>query len=348
MRVLSLVLSAILALGSGPALACSVFTTAVSKDRYVAKNFDWSTHEGFLVVNGRGMQRSALYQGGPTWQAKYGSMSLTVLGPGLPVSGMNERGLVVESLVNYDAQVGGGDGALVSLEWAQYVLDQFETAAEVKKSLETVQPRQMAVPLHFFVCDKSGDCLVVEPDGKRVDVIAEENLKTKVLANAPWSKDYKGAREYSDSMMERLFTMSYRSHARFGKIYAELAEEGKWTRTRLLDTLEDAKISSLNRWQILWNQSDLRFSYRIRTGDVDGQFRKVDFAKVDFSCESSVRVMPLATDTMKWRSYKKSDQKIVASRLRAMMGVRKVTMSTDFASMVGRHTGTGQCQNLAQ
>src|SRR4051812_27161648 len=117
-----------------PARACTAFSVPTADGRLLAKSFDWSTGQGWIVLTERGRERSALVPGsaaplaGP---ARFSSLSLTTVGPGFPISGMNEAGLAIEALVDLDATatLTPEPGRLISLEMVQRGLDQLATVA---------------------------------------------------------------------------------------------------------------------------------------------------------------------------------------------------------------------------
>jgi penicillin V acylase-like amidase (Ntn superfamily) len=72
----------------------------------VGKNYDWKVEEGLIIVNKRGVSKTAFIStadntglGIPAaWTSKYGSITFTQYGSELSPGGMNEAGLVVESM----------------------------------------------------------------------------------------------------------------------------------------------------------------------------------------------------------------------------------------------------------
>ena len=101
-------------------------------------------------------------------------------------------GLVIEALHHTDftdsfEPVTG----LTALEWAQYVLDNFKTIDEVVRFAQSVGFHQFLIPLHFLVCEKSGQCAVIEGQGQKAITITSDALKVTVLANRAWHKDYR-------------------------------------------------------------------------------------------------------------------------------------------------------------
>ena len=53
------------------------------------------------------------------------------------------------------------------LQWIQYQLDNFETTVQVVESLKRLRVSPAYAKVHYFVCDKGGDCAAIDfLDGK--------------------------------------------------------------------------------------------------------------------------------------------------------------------------------------
>jgi choloylglycine hydrolase len=87
-------------------MACTTFQLRHGDQVLVGKNYDWMVEEGLIIVNKRGVSKTAFIStvdntslGTPaTWTSKYGSITFTQYGRELSPGGMNEAGLVVESM----------------------------------------------------------------------------------------------------------------------------------------------------------------------------------------------------------------------------------------------------------
>ena len=140
--------------------------------------------------------------------------------PGLPVSGMNEKGIVVEALLDLSSKVQKNDNDLISLEWSQYILDNFSNLEDILSFTASHGFNQILIPLHFFVCEKSGKCAVFENRPgyeKQVKITTGENLKIPVLANNDWEDDYDISKL---GYFKRFFAtlIPYTSENRFSKL----------------------------------------------------------------------------------------------------------------------------------
>ena len=86
--------------------ACTTFQLNHDGQVLVGKNYDWMVEDGLIIVNKRGVAKTAMQStvdntgmGIPVkWTSKYGSITFTQYGRELGPGGMNEAGLVVESM----------------------------------------------------------------------------------------------------------------------------------------------------------------------------------------------------------------------------------------------------------
>ncbi len=82
------------------ARACTAF---LQEDLLAGKNYDWHLDHGLLIVNKRGIAKRALLlnpaEKAAEWVSKYGSVTFNQYGREMPNGGMNEAGLVVETLM---------------------------------------------------------------------------------------------------------------------------------------------------------------------------------------------------------------------------------------------------------
>jgi choloylglycine hydrolase len=108
--------------------------------------------------------------------------------------GLNEAGLAMSELwlpghsSFPDASEADVKRSLVATEFANWSLGNFATVAELNAALPSIKvlgaetEEHKTIPVHFVFHDPSGDCLVVEFVGGRVDVY---DNPLGVLTNAP-------------------------------------------------------------------------------------------------------------------------------------------------------------------
>ena len=155
------------------AQACTTFCLHKGPRALFGKNYDWSVPDGLLVVNKRGVEKTAPLpppEHPARWVSKHGSVTFNQYGREFPSGGMNEAGLAIEIMWLDETRWPDPDGrpSLGSLEWIQYQLDNFSTVGEVAGHLQDLRVTSQA-KVHYLACDKSGACITVEfLDGKPV------------------------------------------------------------------------------------------------------------------------------------------------------------------------------------
>lgn len=97
------------------------------------------------------------------WISKFGSITFNQYGKEHPMGGMNEVGLVVEVMWLSGSRYPNADSrpALGELPWVQYQLDNFSTVKEVIDSDSSIRISTDSQPLHFLVCDRSGEAATI-------------------------------------------------------------------------------------------------------------------------------------------------------------------------------------------
>lgn len=150
-----------------------------------ARSMDWKSDVGTnLWAFPRGMARDgAAGERSVTWTSTYGS----VIASGYDIcttDGLNEAGLAANVLwlveSDYPAVDPVGDRQLLAISaWAQYVLDNFATVAEVVEALsaepfdvvtDAVPGEERLATMHLSVSDSSADSAIFEYLGGRLTV----------------------------------------------------------------------------------------------------------------------------------------------------------------------------------
>ncbi|HXT50452.1 MAG TPA: hypothetical protein VN811_05385, partial [Thermoanaerobaculia bacterium] len=111
-----------LLIGVAPGLACTTFVLRDGGMVLFGKNYDWSLGDGLLVVNPRGLVRTAIVGPGvraATWTARFGSVTFNQYGVASPSGGINEAGLAIELMWLDEARYPDADQRPVvgNLEW---------------------------------------------------------------------------------------------------------------------------------------------------------------------------------------------------------------------------------------
>ncbi len=146
------------------AKACTTVCFTDAATPVVAYNYDFYAGDGLVLVNPRGLTKTSVVRGNPyTWTARFGSLTFNQFGRDLPMTGINERGLVVSQMWLDEGKYPVVDARpeVNPLEWIQLQLD---TAASVDDVLNTAREVRIrsGPALHFLTADRAGKAAVIE------------------------------------------------------------------------------------------------------------------------------------------------------------------------------------------
>jgi hypothetical protein len=333
------------------ARACTTFSARSAEGPIVGKSFDWSTGDGWIVANERGRHRTKLVPGGAaeiaSWSARFASLSFTTAGPGFPISGMNEAGLAIESLVDgaVTPAIAPDPDRLTGLELVQYALDHFDSAEGFAAFAERSGVAQLAVPLHFFACDGGGACVVVESRSGRVHVTRGVALRPRVLANRPYDAD---ARPPAPSRLAGIFGMdregAYSSARRFAAVAHALTREPPRDADDAFRLLDGVRIPGLTKWQIVWDLRGQSVRFRDRAGG-GTSIARVEAARV--ACEGAPRARPIhaSAGETPFTPWSEGDAAHAERSLRAQLGARSAS-AAQLAAVVAAATQSARCDHV--
>lgn len=212
-KTISLVLICLISFYS---FACSTFLLSKNGKHYFGRNYDWITGNGMVVVNARGVAKSAFMPSDGkaiSWVSGYGSITFNQYGKEFPHGGMNERGLVVELMWLQETQYPEADdrAAMNVLQWIQYQLDNCANINEVIATDKKIRIDPAAgAPLHFLVADASGKAATIEFIDGRMVVHQGDDLKFPVLTNTPYKEALKevnsSKKSFSNNSVQRFAT----------------------------------------------------------------------------------------------------------------------------------------------
>lgn len=165
--------------------ACTTFCLVDSSHIVFGRNFDYYCADGRVMVNRRGLQKTAFWtNSGFRWVSRFGSVTTNQFGHEFPNGGLNEAGLVIEHML-LDDTVYANDArpALTELQWVQYQLDCSASVAEVLASDQQVRIASDSSHIHFLVADRSGRCAVIEFLNGQMVARVDDTLPVAALTN---------------------------------------------------------------------------------------------------------------------------------------------------------------------
>ncbi len=166
---------------------CTVF----SDKEFIAKSHDNFIHSGMIFKNKRKMSKSSLVMPGEkilNWQSKYGSITFSQCGKGMPVGGMNEKGLVVEQATLPGTEYLPKDSRpeISCLEAIQYILDMCETTTEAIQAFKDFRISKNSWILHYYTCDNKGEKTIIEFIGGEIVIYRNNDITEPVITNTSY------------------------------------------------------------------------------------------------------------------------------------------------------------------
>lgn len=297
---LTAILSFVAVVATQDVRACTAF---LQEGLFAGKNYDWNLDQGLLIVNKKGIAKRALLlnplEKAAEWVSQYGSVTFNQYGREMPNGGMNEVGLVVETLMLPSTQNPAPDERPALTAWVQYQLDNCKTVEEVIASDKTVRISQsMPMPIHFFVCDGQGNAAVVEFIEGKLACHTGEQLPHKLITNNTCDDSLaflaqhdgfggtkplrKGSHDSLDRFVvaaDRLKTYRPDSSTRSSIQYA-------------FDTLAAVRQGQATKWSIVYDLKNLEFHYKTARC---AETRIVRLKDLDFAPQTPVRMVSINT-----------------------------------------------------
>ncbi len=316
---------------TAPAAACTAFLLEGPDGPRVGKSYDWHTTEGRVLHNKRGVAKRALTvdpRDTPhAWTSVYSSVTFVQYGRDLPNGGMNDAGLVVEVLWLDEAVAEARDARPVvnELQWIQHQLDTRRTTAEVVQHLGGVRVSPVAAAVHYFVCDVTGDCAVIESLAGGVTVSRGDRAITNDTASAS-----RGA------LARNAGSTGRSSLARYVRTARAVTTPGG--RERAFELLGSVEQSNYTRWQLVYEPKAQRVAFRTTA---TGTLHVIDVASLARQCSSPVLSRDLDTGT-NWSEWRESDNQELVTSSFARLGGRVAALAGAVAAWPGRSVCTAR------
>lgn len=293
---------------------CTTFCFQHNGEWIYGRNYDWMTEHCLVMVNKRGVAKTAATQDNPAqWVSQYGSITFNQYGRELPLGGMNEAGLVIEVMWLEQTEYPHPDArkAVLDLQWVQYQLDNAATVDEVIASDKTVRIAiRNATPLHYLVCDRTGTAATIEFLAGKMVVHTQETLPVTALTNNTYGYCLGLFNVFNDDENSEAFDAADYSLKRFvwaGKGVQNWREK---TRTNPVDyafgILDKVSVDQ-TMWRVVYDVGGGSIYYKTKSNPIQ---RYIEFNEFDFSCTQPVMIIDMAagkdnvTDDFVEYSYK--------------------------------------------
>lgn len=276
------------------ASACTTFNLTSGDVNIFGRNYDWSVGDGAVIVNKRGLAKTAMKAKDETgqpakWKSKYGSITFNQYGREFPQGGINEAGLVVEIMAVPEGEYPAADSRLYvgKAQYRQYLLDSFSTVKEVVESDSVRITATGKGPMtHLLVSDRTGASAVIEfVGGKRV-VYTGDSLPVRALSNTLYTDSLSHWRAKKVPTVD-----TWKSVERF--ILAADATSSfdakavKAPIDHAFGLLKQLVQGDKTKWSIVYDIKNLQVFFHTSSNPKP---RSIDLKKVDFSCNTPVKM----------------------------------------------------------
>lgn len=284
------------------ARACTTFCLQDEDHLVVGRNYDWHLDHGLVIVNKSNIPKRALLLD-PTdrpaqWVSKYGSVTFNQYGREMPCGGMNEAGLVLETMMLVGTRHPDRDNRPAVMAWVQYQLDNHATVQEVIESDQRVRiTPSTPMPLHFLGCDRQGRMAVLEfLEGKLV-CHTGDTLPIKVLTNDTYESSLRYLKEHTGfGGAQEISRGSWESLDRFARAADRVKAYRPGADTSIVryafDTLASVRVGDATKWMIVYDPKNLEIHYQTLRYH---QTRTVRLRDCDFSSRTPVQALSINT-----------------------------------------------------
>jgi choloylglycine hydrolase len=298
------------------AYACTTFVVREGGKQLFGRNYDFGFGDGYIIINKRGVSKAgyesrlAGENGRPAvWISKYGSITFNQYGREFPQGGMNEAGLIVETMALISTRFPQPDSRPYlpnTLLWRQYLLDTCASVRDVIDSDSKVRVSYDAskgVGTHFLILDREGNAAAVEfLDGKMV-VYHDDSLPVPVLTNSTYEESLSFYRDKTFPAVEQ-----WDSIRRFVTAADLVGESDRMKLRSEVDYSFDilgAVTWPQTKWSIVYDNQNLKI-YLTTSGN--SGIRTVELNRFDLSCTSPVKILdinsgPEGDVTQKFQDY---------------------------------------------
>ena len=282
-----------LALVAGDAAACTTVCFTDQSTPVVAYNYDFHGGDGLVLVNPRGLVKTSVVDGKPhAWTVRFGSLTFNQYGRDQPMTGINERGLVVAQMWLDEGKYPAADARpeVNVLEWIQLQLDTAASVADVLESARAIRIRSR-IPLHYLAADRAGHVAVIEFLDGELHARTGAELPVPVLTNSTYADSLAHLKRYRGFGGEDALPGGRRSLDRFVRAAAgrSAAADGDPV-ARAFATLEATRQEGWTRWSVVYELDRLRAHFRTET---HAAIRRVDLAAFDLDCPRPARMLDI-------------------------------------------------------
>lgn len=299
--------------------SCSAFFCD-GKIKYLAKNFDWGSGQGYVIKNKSGQQKFAYGFRGTnqaSWTSKYGSVTFNQIGKEFPYGGINEKGLVVEQLWMSESIYQDNRNQNISeLEWIQFQLDNYATIEEVIQNIDKLSIKPIAT-IHYIIADRNGNSAVIDfVNGKTV--VNKKVGRHQVITNETLSNSEK----YFEINKENIDKTSRRHYDRFCQIKTSLSNieiENPAQAFEILANSAEDQENYKTYWSIVYDLTNLKVYFKSNDNHI---IKEINLGDINFDSTSIIQASNINQDVFKFEPYTFENNKVLFSSAMKMMQLK--------------------------
>lgn len=280
------------------ATACTTFNLRSGDLNIFGKNYDWSVGEGAVIINKRGVAKTATKvkdeTGSPAvWKSKFGSITFNQYGREFPTGGINEAGLVVELMALPGGDYPSPDSRpyIRDRQFRQYLLDCFSTVKEVIESdpLIRISENGKGPVIHLLVSDRTGESAVIEFIGGKRVVYTGGSMPVRALSNTSYAESLLHWRAKEIPPEDKWMSVE-RFMIAADSVNSFDAKAVKAPVDHAFGILKQVAQGNNTRWSIVYDINDLQVFFKT---SLNPKKRFIDLKEVDFSCKTTVKIIDI-------------------------------------------------------
>lgn len=271
----------------------------------MAKNFDYYTGEGVIFINQRNDTKTVacvMPEEPARWVSKYGSITFNIYSKDLPISGMNESGLIIESLWLDDTRYPEPDErmAVPELGWVQFMLDNCATIDEVISFDNQLRIANTSLAkIHFMLLDSGGNSAIVEMIDGKTKVTRGGNLDPEVLENQTFIKSLDYMR--NNPLGTKCYTLPINDKRERFEMVAQMLNDknaGEDPLKYSFNVLQKVTWTTENgeaptQWSVVYNPMAKSIYFKTRQNP---QVKSIHLGDFNFQCSDVLKTVSLHTE----------------------------------------------------
>ncbi|MEN8138797.1 MAG: linear amide C-N hydrolase [Bacteroidota bacterium] len=278
-------------------LACTAFAIKKDKQIYLAKNLDWEISNGIVLVNKKGVYKTAYSKKANklTWVSKYGSVTFNQFGKEFPLGGMNEKGLVIEELNSWgETPKSDNKYELNEFQWTQFCLDNFANTEELLTTIDSIVIVPLFINLHYLISDSKGNIAIIEFYNGKTYIYKDEDIPYPVLSNNHYESSLKYVSNFNGFGGNMEIRPENTSNDRFVKVASviKMKEQMLLDKKIVFKTLDYVSQED-TQWSIVYDISNKSIHFKTSQNKT---IKTIELNEFDFTCKTLTSFIDINND----------------------------------------------------